>query len=207
MKRLEALVLTVGVNAAVVEGQLAGGELECPCCGGVLAGWGWARTRVLRGGDGLVRLRPRRARCAGCGVTHVLLPVFVLLRRVDLAEVIGAALAAKAAGAGARSIAAAWGRPVDTVRGWLRRFGSRAGLVRVFFTTLLVEVGVDPVPPAAAPSGFADAVAAVAGASVAAVSRWPGVGAVPPWWLAVAASGGRLLAPGWPGEPVNTSSL
>jgi hypothetical protein len=191
-------VLTVGAVAAEVEGELAGGELECPSCGGVLAGWGWARSRVLRGGRGPVRLRPRRARCGGCGVTHVLLPVFALARRVDLVEVIGAALAAKAAGAGARSIAAVWGRPVDTVRGWLRRFGSRAGLVRAFFTGLLVEVGVDPVPPAAAASGFADAVAAVAGAAVAAASRWPGIGEVPPWWLAVAASGGRLLAPGWP---------
>ncbi len=198
MERSEALVLTVGANAAEVEGQLAGGELECPCCGGVLARWGWARARVLRGGQGPVRLRPRRARCAGCGVSHVLLPVFVLARRVDLAEVIGAALAAKAAGAGARSIAAAWGRPVDTVRGWLRRFGSRAGAVRVFFTGLLVEVGIDPVPPAAALSVFADAVAAVAGAAVAAASRWPGISEVPPWWLASAASGGRLLAPGWP---------
>ena len=200
-------MLTVGANAVEVEGRLAGGELECPGCGGVLARWGWARTRVLRGGRGLVRLRPRRARCGGCGGTHVLLPVFALLRRVDLAEVIGAALAAKAAGAGARSIAAAWGRPADTVRGWLRRFGSRAGQVRAFFIRLLVEVGVDPVPPAQAPSGFADAVAAVAGASVAAVSRWPGIGEVPPWRLACAASGGRLLAPGWPREPVNTSSL
>ena len=191
-------MLTVGANAVEVEGRLAGGELECPGCGGVLARWGWARTRVLRGGQGPVRLRPRRSRCAGCGVTHVLLPVFALLRRVDLAEVIGAALVAKAAGAGARPIAAAWGRPVDTVRGWLRRFGSRAGRVRAFFMRMLVAVGVDPVPPAAAPSGFADAVAAVAGASVAAVSRWPGIGEVPWWWLACAASGGRLLAPGWP---------
>ncbi|HEX3194874.1 MAG TPA: hypothetical protein VHS30_34340 [Streptosporangiaceae bacterium] len=72
------------------------------------------------------------------------------------------------------------------------------GGVRAFFIRLLVEVGVDPVPPAQAPSGFADAVAAVAGASVAAASRWPGIGEVPPWWVACAASGGRLLAPGWP---------
>jgi hypothetical protein len=122
-------VLTVGANAVEVEGRLAGGELECPGCGGVLARWGWARTRVLRGGGGLVRLRPRRARCGGCGGTHVLLPVFALLRRVDLAEVIGAALAAKAAGAGARSIAAAWGRPADTVRGVAAavRLAGRAG--------------------------------------------------------------------------------
>jgi hypothetical protein len=207
VERSEALVLTVGVNEAEVERQLAGGELECPCCRGVLARWGWARARVLRGDRGPVRVRPRRARCRGCAVSHVLLPVFALLRRVDLAEVIGAALAAKAAGAGARPIAAACGRPADTVRGWLRRFGARAGLVRAFFIRLLVEAGVDPVPPAQAPSAFADAVAAVAGAAAAVASRWPGIGEVPLWWLACAASRGRLLAPGWPRELINTSSL
>jgi hypothetical protein len=94
--------------------------------------------------------------------------------------------------------AAAVGRPVETVRGWLRRFAGRAEAVRVVFTGLLVGVGVDPVPPAAAVSVFADAVAAVAGASTAVWSRWPGVGVLPAWLLAAAVSGGRLLAPGWP---------
>jgi hypothetical protein len=198
VERAEALVLTVGANPAGVERLLAGGGLECPRCGGVLAGWGHARPRVLRGGQGPVRLRPRRARCRGCGATHVLLPAFALLRRADLAEVIGLALAAKASGSGARPIAAAIGRPAGTVRGWVRRFGARAEAVRVFFTRLLVEAGVDPVPPAQARSAFADAVAAVAGAAAAVLSRWPGIGEVPPWRLASAASGGRLLSPGWP---------
>ena len=153
---------------------------------------------MLRGGRGPVRLRPRRARCAGCGATHVLLPVFALLRRADLVEVIGVALAAKASGKGVRPIAAAAGRAAGTVRGWLRRFGSRAEAVRVFFTGLLVDVGVDPVPPAQSRSPFADAVAAVAGAAAAVASRWPDVGGVPPWLAASAASGGRLLSPGWP---------
>ena len=191
-------MITVGADPAEVERLLAGGELECPWCGGVLARWGHARQRVLRGSRGPVRLRPRRARCTGCGATHVLLPVFALLRRADMAEVIGAALAAKASGKGVRPIAAAAGRAESTVRGWLRRFGSRAEPVRVFFTMLLVETGADPVPPAAGPSPFADAVAAVAGAAVAALSRWPGIGEVTPWRLASAASGGRLLSPGWP---------
>lgn len=191
-------MLTVGANEAEVERRLARGDLECPRCGGVLARWGHARSRVLRGARGPVRLRPRRSRCRGCGGTHVLLPVFALLRRADLAEVIGAALAARASGRGARPVAALCGRAVATVRGWLRRFGSRAEAVRVFFTRLLVETGVDPVPPAQAPSPFADAVAAVAGAAVAVSSRWPGVGKVTPWQAASAASGGRLLSPGWP---------
>jgi hypothetical protein len=119
----------------------------------------------------------------------------------------GAALAAKAAGAGARVIAAALGRAVETVRGWLRAFAGRAELLRCWFTALLVDVGVDPVPPAQAVSPFADAVSAVVGAAVAARSRWPEVGEVSPWQLAAAASSGRLLAPSWPGAVSNTSSL
>jgi hypothetical protein len=131
-------------------------------------------------------------------VSHVLLPVFALLRRADVAEVIGAALAAKAAGAGARRIAASLSRPVETVRGWIRVFGRRAEALRAWFTVLLVDIGVDPVPPAAVSTPFGDAVAAVLGAVVAARSRWPRVGEVSPWWWASAASAGRLLAPCWP---------
>lgn len=191
-------MLTVGVDVARVEDRLAGGALACPGCGGELRPWGWARRRVLRDVVGSVVVRPRRSRCGSCGVSHVLLPVFALLRRADAVAVIGAALAAKAAGAGVRGVAVVVGRPVETVRGWLRRFADRAELVRLVFTALLVKVGVDPVPPAAMVSVFADAVAAIAGASAAARSRWPGVGEVTPWLVAAAVSGGRLLAPGWP---------
>jgi hypothetical protein len=128
----------------------------------------------------------------------VLLPVVVLARRADLAEVIGAALAARAGGAGCRAVAARLGRPADTVRGWLRRFAARAEAVRVTFTVLLVDCGPDPVVPAATGSRFADAVAAVMGAAVAVADRWPRLGAVSPWLAASAVSGGRLLAPSWP---------
>jgi hypothetical protein len=131
-------------------------------------------------------------------VTHVLLPVLALARRADLAEVIGAALAARAAGAGCRVIAAGVGRPPETVRGWLRRFAARAEAVRVVFTVLLVDTGPDPVVPASAGSLFADAVAAIVGASVAVADRWPVLGAVSPWLAASAATDGRLLAPSWP---------
>jgi hypothetical protein len=192
-------VLTVEVDGVGVEGRLAAGGLACPGCGQVLRPWGWAAPRVLRGVDGrLVPLRPRRTRCSGCGVTHVLLAVLALARRVDLAEVIGAALAAKAAGVGARRIAVLLGRAPDTVRGWLRRFGSRAEAVRVFFTVLLVDTDPDPVVPAAAGGPVADAVSAIVGAAVAVASRWPTLGAVSPWLAASAATNGRLLAPAWP---------
>lgn len=189
-------MVTVGVDAAVVERRLAGGQVSCPGCAGMLTGWGWARCRVVRGVDGPVRVRPRRARCSGCGVTHVLLPVSLLLRRADALVVIGAAVAAKAAGSGYRRIADRLGRPVETVRGWLRRFGGRLEAVRQVFTVWLRALAVDPVMPGPAGSGWADAVTAIGAAAAAAGRRF--VTGVPLWWWAGAVSGGRLLSPAWP---------
>lgn len=192
-------MLTVEADAGSVERRLASGDLSCPCCDGRLGPWGWSTSRVVRGpGGSTLLLTPRRARCASCLVTHVLLPVVVLLRRADLAEVIGRALAAKASGAGVRRIAARLGRPPDTVRGWLRRFAGRAEAVRMVFTALLVEVAPDPLVPAVARSSFGDAVAAVAGAVAAVAARWPVLGPVSLWSAAAAVTGGRLLAPSWP---------
>jgi hypothetical protein len=71
----------------------------------------------------------------------------LLLRRADAVAVIGAALSAKAEGAGYRRIAAMLARPAETVRGWLRRFGSRLEAVRRVFTVLLRVVAADPVMP------------------------------------------------------------
>jgi hypothetical protein len=138
-------------------------------------------------------------------VTHVLLPAVLLLRRADLAVVIGAALVAKARGWGYRRIAVGLGRPAGTVRGWLRRFGGRVEAVRAVFTVVLRAVAVDPVMPAPADDGWADAMAAIGAAAAAASGRF--VATVPVWPWVVAVSGGRLLAPGWPVESINTSWL
>ena len=43
------VVLTVNGDRAVVERQLAGGELACPSCGGALGGWGNARAAACPG--------------------------------------------------------------------------------------------------------------------------------------------------------------
>jgi hypothetical protein len=131
--------------------------------------------------------------------------VWCLLRRADAGAVIGAALEAAACGGGHRKAARLLGRPAATVRGWLRRFAGRAEAVRVFFTVLLAGTAPDPVMPAGAGSLVAAAVSAVAGASAAIAARWPRVGEVPVWAAASAASGGRLLAPGWPGGGCNAS--
>lgn len=189
-------MITVGVDAAVVERRLAAGQLRCPGCAGVVTGWGHGRERVLRGPEGSTWLRPRRSRCAGCGATHVLLPVVALLRRADLAVVIGAALAAKAAGAGFRRIAQELARPAETVRGWLRRFAGRLELVRALFTVWLRMLDPDPVMPAPAGGPWADAMVAIDALTVAVMRRF--VSTVSPWEVTTVVSGGRLLAPGWP---------
>lgn len=205
-ERCGGAVVTVGLGAVEVESRLVSGELACPACEGRLGPWGWARTRSLRNAlGGVLVLRPRRSRCRSCGSSHVLLPLVALVRRADVVEVIGQALAVVARGAGARRAAAVVGRPVETVRGWVRRFRARAELLRVVFTALLVEVAPDPVVPAAAGHLVADAVAAIAGAAVAARSRWLGaVGEVPVWRFAAAVSHAQLLAPGWPPAAVSS---
>lgn len=199
-------MVTVEADVDQVECRLGAGEFRCPCCGGVLTGWGWARPRQVRGPGGPVQLCPRRSRCTGCGVTHVLLPVIAFLRRADTAAVVMSALAAKArCGFGFRRIASDLGRPGETVRGWLRRFAGRAEAVRSVFTVWLRAVAADPVMPGPAGGGFADAVSAIGAVATAITDRF----ALPRVSLAetaVAVSGGRLLAPGWPGPWVQHES-
>lgn len=186
----------VGTDALEVERALLSGGLECPDCGGRLRPWGSARRRVVRRPNGDERRRPRRSRCVGCAVTHVLIRTDTLLRRRDLAEVIGAALVAKATGLGHRQAAAMVGVPVSTVRGWLRRFAANAEVIRVWFTVLAhgLDPMLAPLVPTASPLG--DAVEAIAVAARAASLR---LAPVEPWRFASAASAGRLLSnTGWP---------
>jgi hypothetical protein len=123
------------------------GRVVCPGCRGALGPWGRARPRGVFGLAGV--LRPRRARCRGCLVTHVLLPVTVLLRRAYAVELIGAALVARAGGWGHRSIGRQLGVPVGTVRGWLRRMGARLGPVRTWLLGVARCAEVDQAVPKA----------------------------------------------------------
>ena len=183
----------VGTDPLEVDRLLAGGELRCPGCAGELRPWGYARWRTLRQSHERVRRRPRRSCCSGCGVTHVLLPASCLSRRADDVAVIGSALLAKAAGLGHRPIAVLVGRPVSTVRGWLRRFGCRAEGVRLLFTGLLHALDVTVVALAPTGSVFGDALD-VLGLAAAAATRLFGLR--PAWQFAASASGGLLLGPG-----------
>jgi hypothetical protein len=103
------------------ENALAAGALPCPRCGRPLRPWGHASTRTVRDhGPTTLTLRPRRARCRTCRMTHVLLPAAVTVRRADTTAVIGSALVASARGSGYRRIAAQLDRPLSTVRRWIR---------------------------------------------------------------------------------------
>ncbi|WP_055590057.1 DUF6431 domain-containing protein [Streptacidiphilus griseoplanus] len=188
-------MLIMDMDPVGVELLLSQGQLACPGYARPLAGWGHARPRRIRDRFGAVLpLRPRRARCPACATTHVLLPEAVLPRRADAAEVVGAGLEIAAGGWGHRRIAAELGRPADTVRGWVRRLGTRAETVRSLFTTVMVALADDPVPPSPAGSGMADAVVAVVAAAEAARRRWGQQGLLT-WRFACRVSCGALLAP------------
>jgi hypothetical protein len=184
-------VLIVGVDPAAVEADLVAGRLACPCCGVGLRPWGQARERELRCRAGSQRRAPRRGMCAGCGVTHVLLPEDGLARRRDAVIDIGAALTAKASGSGHRPIAVRLGVPAATVRGWLRRFDTLAERVRAHFTrwAAALDPMFRPIEPAG--SSFADAVAAIGVAAAVAVRR---LGPRPAWHVAAVLSGGGVLS-------------
>ncbi|MCW6007567.1 hypothetical protein K1W54_23905 [Micromonospora sp. CPCC 205371] len=136
----------------------------------------------------------------------MLLPVTVLVRRADEVEVVGSALAARAAGAGAGRIARALGRARSTVRGWLTRFAYRAELVRRLFGQARAGVAPARVLPVPAGSPRAEAAAATVAAGVAIARRWGwDVLTVSPWRVSCAVTGGRLLSPDRAGLPINTS--
>ena len=199
-------MVTVEVDPACVESRLLSGEISCPSCvSGVLGGWGHARRRAIVGS--VVAVRPRRSRCRGCRATHVLLPVSLLLRRAYLADLIFSALSSAATGSGHRSIGVELGIPASTVRGWIRVMTARAGEVRNYLLNIAVAAGVEVSLPKATGSGCGDVIAAIDVAQAALGYRFGGVGpggsgglvgAVTGAAVAVAVSGGRLLAPGWP---------
>jgi len=192
-------LVTVEADQVRVESRLVAGRLVCPGCSGALRPWGWARPRRVHGLAGV--LHPRRARCSVCLVSHVLLPVTVLLRRAYAVEVIGAALVARAGGSGHRRIGLELEVPAATVRGWLRVLGSRLEQVRTRLLQVAHRAGVDQRVPKAAGSPWLDVLAALGAAAAAVTGRFGVFGVLGPvtrWQLACACSAGRLLAPGWP---------
>jgi len=178
-------LLTVNPDRDVVEQMLADGLLRCPDCAGVLSRWGHVARRFVRHVNGdEERTCLRRTICPlrddhGCGRTHVLLPAFLLGRRLDVVETIWSVLRAGVDGLGWRRQAALVGRAASTVRGWVGRARQRAGVIRDRFVQVehlvVTADGDDMVRVAPAGSGLGDAVAQI-GVCLAAVRRaLPGV--------------------------------
>ncbi len=210
-------VLTVRGPAESVEARLAAGKLRGPCCGGVLARWGYARRRVVAMLGGPAEFVPRRGRCRGCGRTHVLLPADLWSRRRYGAVVIMAVLvlAAQAAAAG-RAAARPWlvvpGAerrlvPASTERSWRSRFAGRAEVLRQALMGVLPLA--DPLSRLVVPSGSpaGDCLAVLEAVTRGLRSRFPRLAAVTAHEVAAHLTAGRWLAPQIPVVRFNTTLL
>jgi hypothetical protein len=165
---------------------------ECPSCLVPVVFWSGYWRHVLRWQERERKIFIPRVRCRGCGVSHALLPAFVLARRLDAAESAGLVIGQVAASAcGVRPAAAAAGVPHTTARGWVRRFAARAGDLAVSFSALAVELGGEAVRLLLDP--LRSAVTAI-GASFTAAAGLPGWAALGRWRFACAVTGGSLLA-------------
>ena len=174
--------------------DLAAAHLRCPGCTGPLRPWGYARARSLRSGCGAATwLRPRRARCPGCAVTHVLLPASAPARHAHTIDLIGLALMASAHGDSPRTISAEIAVPADTIRGWVRRATSRAGWL--YAQGVVAAHSYDPMLAASVPgrSALADALEVLATAAAALVRLLGPVGT--PWQVIAMIARGQLPAP------------
>jgi hypothetical protein len=127
----------------------AGEDLEvprpdCPQCVVAMVFWG-SYDRPVRIGAVELRLRIHRAMCKSCRSSHALLPDLVAVGRLDSVEVMGEAVAEMAAGATAGQIARRTSLPYTTIRGWRRRFASRAKQLSAGLLSATVALG-DLVP-------------------------------------------------------------
>ncbi len=120
--------------------QVAVPQQRCPSCLRWLVGWGgywrWLRAPLL-----VERIWIRRGRCSACRRSHALLPDLVLVRRLDVVEVIGTGLALKVASAlGLRPIAEQLDVPHTTLRSWWQRFRARSPMLLAQCTALAVSL-------------------------------------------------------------------
>jgi uncharacterized protein DUF6431 len=164
---------------------------QCPSCSLPVVFWS-GYWRYVRWRERERKVFIPRVRCRGCGVTHALLPAFVLARRLDAAESAGLVIGQVAAGAcGVRRAAAAEGVPHTTARGWVRRFAGRAGELAVSFSALAAELGGEAVRPRPDLCRFAVATITAAFTAAAGLPGWAALGR---WRFACAVTGGSLLA-------------
>ncbi|MGH9118369.1 MAG: hypothetical protein ACRD0A_11010 [Acidimicrobiales bacterium] len=163
----------------------------CPGCAASMSFWS-GYERSLRCGGRCLKLWVRRARCGSCRASHVLLPSFCLVGRLDEVEAIGEVVAVVVGdGGGVRPVAAGVEVPHTTARDWVRRFRRRAEVVAAGFAALVVELsGWAPRLAAETARGALAAIwLAFSAAGARAGPLLPGL-----WGFAALVSGGRLLA-------------
>jgi hypothetical protein len=135
------MVEVSGTTAA--RSALARRKLRCPDCGQAMRPWGHARERTIRElGGALATVRPDRALCTGCGVSHVVLDAGLLPRRAYAAGLVGQALVGAALGSGYRPVARDLAVPAGTVRGWIR--GARRSAAQLRAAGIRTVVAFDP---------------------------------------------------------------
>src|SRR5271165_6282524 len=209
----------VGVRGGAGSGRAGRGDRAGPAAAGALRGGRGVAGAAARSdaaaqavggggelGGGIGRVRPRRALCAGCGVSRVLLPDSMLRRRQYGVEVIWAGLLAAARGRPWNQVAAELGVPYTTVREWLRRFARRADRVHAWLCGLLPRLVDDPVLPPGTAGAAGDVLAVLGALHQQMPGRWPLVAGLSPGQLAARLSRCGLLAPCWPPGMINTSS-
>jgi transposase-like protein len=178
-------------DTTAARSALARRRLRCPDCGQALRPWGRARERTVRDlGGALLTVIPDRARCTGCGVTHVVLDAGLLPRRAYAAGLVGQALVAAACGQGHRPIARELEVPGGTVRGWIRRARRSAGQLRAAGIKAVVALDPDALPARDRPSELAYAL----GAAAMALGDRFAVQHATPWARVTVLTRGRLLS-------------
>ncbi|WP_130177515.1 hypothetical protein [Cryobacterium sp. SO1] len=138
----------------------------------------------------------------------MLLEVRLAARRADSTEVIAAAVEAKVAlGWGHRKIAAGCGRPVSTVRGWLRAFAASAASIGERFTGLLVRDAPDAVVLWPKPAGFAggEALSVLLAYAEGLARRFAATVTVTWVEAGIATTNGRLFCSSWWAAGPNTN--
>lgn len=186
------MLLCLDPTSATLE--LTAGRLECPHtnCYGQLRPWGHARLRRVRH-DPTSGYRPRRARCAFCRRTQVLLSVATYPRRPDTVETVAEVLLGAVRGLSYRQLAKHINIPATTMRGWIRRAQANSEHVRVRATQLAhaFDPLAHPIEPTGSPLG--DMIEAVGRAVVAAACRLGPSSR--PWASATLMTRGAILAP------------
>lgn len=165
----------------------------CPAC--KVAMWFDGRYRRKVRQAGIVHdLVVHRVRCPRCRAGHAVLPDFVVARRLDSADVIGAAVAATAGAPGAARAAALLAAvPARTVRSWRARFTVISMPLAIGFSALAAERGWQPADlPCVTPAHTA--VAAIGAAWHTTLTRYPASPLRGPWRFANAMCGGTLMA-------------